>query len=80
MTAFVRDDVTRKYCSSFLFVKKKRGNEDYGVLAKAYCIIIIVIIIANVVADVRAHLASSVYMEMAEGSCTPSRSTSSSFH
>ena len=79
MTAFVRDDVTRKYCSSFLFVKKKRGNEDYGVLAKAYCIIIIVIIIANVVADVKAHLASLVYMEMVKGSHTLSRPASSSF-
>ena len=42
---FARDDVTRKYCSVFSFVK---SNEDYGVLATTYCIIIIVITIAGV--------------------------------
>ena len=44
-----KDDVTRKYYSMFSFVK---SNENYGVLAKTYCIIIIVITIADVVANV----------------------------
>ena len=43
--ALTRDDVIRKYCSVFSFVK---SNEDYGVLAKMYCIIIIVITIVDV--------------------------------
>ena len=45
MIVLARDDVTRKYCNVFSFVK---SNEDYGVLAKTYCIIIIIITIAEV--------------------------------
>jgi len=44
-----KDDVTRKYYSMFSLVK---SNENIGVLAKTYCIIIIVITIADVVTDV----------------------------
>ena len=39
MIALARDDVTKK---------KENTNEDYGVLAKTYYIIIIVITIADV--------------------------------
>ena len=44
-----KDDVTRKYYNMFSLVKR---NENIGVLAKTYCIIIIVITIADVVTDV----------------------------
>ena len=49
MITLTKDDVTRKYCSMFSLVK---SNENHGVLAKTYCIKIIVITITDVVANV----------------------------